>query len=456
MHKAVASVVSALLLAGPLFSQASFHANVAVNALIPPGVVPRRAADFQDNVCIAVNAYPGQPMYANPDAVIALLTGAGIRHVRMGLLPKNNTDAAAQTMHNKIGAAGIKATLVVPNPSSSIAAADLVAAASQHTDAEALENPNEWDQANGYVVANWLPPLLAYMPKVYAAAHSLGLLAYGPALTSNGSYAALGNSRAVMDGNNQHDYIPGFAPETSGWGGSDNVSSHGYGSLEYDADYSNLIGPGIPVVMTEGGYEGQTPAIAHVTPYDVTGIYKMRLWLHAFNKGFARTCQYQLYDDTSTTRSTGPDSFVGSDGNTYHYATFGLLDENLVPRPAYFGIKNLLALVGDTKNSINPTRLNYTLTGGNRAGNHAPAETGRELVAGDLEPSSHVGPERKRGNHGCAANCDLVDHWARRSGCLSVRRNGLGNKPEQVGREHLRGRRERSVLSQGSVVLELL
>ncbi len=83
----------------------------------------------------------------------------------------------------------------------------------------------------------------------------------------------------------------------------------------------------------------------------VHGKYMPRLFLEYFRKGIARTCSYEFLDQWN--QSDNPE------------ANFGLLRNDLTPKPAYTALKNLIVRLGDpapNAKTFTPTALDYTLT----------------------------------------------------------------------------------------------
>ena len=304
-----------------------------------------RASDFLDSVGVVTHFnYTDTAYYQQPDRIIALLQSAGIRHVRDGLL-WGWVAPNLPGIHDKLAAAGIGANLVMPNPdpAGSTSAAALIAAVARHKDVDALEAPNEWDQAGG---STWASTMRAYLPILQGVARTVNVPLYGPSLTSDASYPALGNIGQYMDYNSEHNYWGGRNPESNGWGGPDsNTPPHYYGSLDYDFDKSAIIGPGTPIVQTETGYAVNNTVSQNIISEATEAVYEPRLLLHSWNKGIKRTYIYELMEDPSST------------------AGIGLLRSDMTPRPAFTAISSLMSLLADSSGSFPLQTLNYTLTG---------------------------------------------------------------------------------------------
>jgi hypothetical protein len=72
-----------------------------------------------------------------------------------------------------------------------------------------------------------------------------------------------------------------------------------------------------------------------------------RIFLEYFRKGIARTFSYELLDEWND--SSNPE------------ANYGLLHNDLSPKPAYTALKNLIGLLKDPGSSFTPGLLDYTL-----------------------------------------------------------------------------------------------
>ena len=208
---------------------------------------------------------------------------------------------------------------------------------------DAIEGPNEFDQAGD---ASWVSDLRAYLPVAQQVGQATGLPVYGPSLTQIDSYPELGDVSSMEDFGNIHAYWGGRNPETGGWGPPDSQVNY-YGSMPYDLDEANTDSPGKPVVMTETGYVVNNTPSQNVITESLEAIYEPRLLLHAWNMGFKRTYIYELMDDPSSTPG------------------FGLMRTDLTPRPAYTAIASLMGLVADQPGTFSPQILHYWLDGAN-------------------------------------------------------------------------------------------
>lgn len=315
------------------------------SSLVTPLVAQQqagRASDFLDSVGVNTHfSYTDTAYYRQPSAVIGKIQTLTIRHVRDGLA-YGWVAPHLYAIYDQLAEAGIHPELVTPNPArGGPSAEDLERLLPNYPGADALEAPNEYDQARD---PNWAADLRAYMPTLWQTAHESSLPLIGPSLTQSPSYADLGNVGSHESFSNLHAYWGGRNPETEGWGGTD-AQGHAYGSLAYDFDYLSQTGPGRPVMMTETGYVVTATPRVNQIPEAVEAIYEPRLLLHAWNVGIRRTYIYELIDD--------PSSPPG----------IGLLRSDLTPRPAFQAIATLMRLLSDMPGTQPAAKLSWSLQG---------------------------------------------------------------------------------------------
>jgi hypothetical protein len=301
-----------------------------------------RASDFLNSVGVNTHfSYTDTPYYLQPSETIAAIQALGIHHVRDGLaygwVPPHLYAVYAQ-----LAQAGIHPDLVTPNPAhGGPSAQDLERLLPNYPGLDALEAPNEYDQAKN---PNWAPDLRAYLPTLSQVGRDAGVPIIGPSLTQTESYPKLGDVAADETYSNLHAYWGGRNPETGGWGPPD-AQGHIYGSFAYDFDQLNITGPGKPVFMTETGYVVTDVPKTNQISEAVEAIYEPRLLLHAWNLGVRRTYIYELMDD--------PSSPPG----------IGLMRSDRTPRPAYTALATLMRLLSDTPGPRPPGKLSFTLQG---------------------------------------------------------------------------------------------
>jgi hypothetical protein len=79
-----------------------------------------------------------------------------------------------------------------------------------------------------------------------------------------------------------------------------------------------------------------------------------RLFFEQFNGGITRSYSYELMDE----------------GGSATYSNFGLIQTSLQPKPAYTGVKSLIAALSDPGTTFTTTALTYNITGFNNNVNH--------------------------------------------------------------------------------------
>ncbi|MGC4083755.1 MAG: hypothetical protein QM736_17000 [Vicinamibacterales bacterium] len=165
---------------------------------------------------------------------------------------------------------------------------------------------------------------------------------YGPSLTEQPAYAALGDIGTLIDRGNLHNYFAGRPPGTPGWG------TDGYGSIDWNLRNIRPYSGGKPIVTTETGYTDDPRQPGHV-PAAAAAIYMPRVVLEQFRLGIARTYIYELCDLPA---AGGVD--VG----------YGLLLRDGTPKPAFRSLANLLALLADPGAPFTVTPLARIVSGG--------------------------------------------------------------------------------------------
>jgi hypothetical protein len=266
----------------------------------------------------------------------------GVHHVRDGLAYRW-VAPHLYSIYGQVAEAGIHPDLVAPNPGpTEPSAQELEPLLVHYPGADALEAPNEYDQAKN---PNWAGDLRIYLSTLLHVARGAGIPLIGPSLTQPASYGLLGDVSRLEDFSNLHAYWGGRNPETGGWGGPD-AQGHAYGSFAWDFDKLNMTGRGKPIMMTETGYVAGDVAKRNLIPESVEAIYEPRLLLHAWRLGVQRTYIYELMDDPSSTHG------------------LGLMRSDLTPRPAYRAVATLMRLLADPPTTRSPGTLTWSLKSG--------------------------------------------------------------------------------------------
>jgi hypothetical protein len=311
------------------------------------GVQAASSDAFVDS--IGVNVHFNYQVYINNiPALIQLLKESGIRHVRDGA-PVNAPSYLAVLKQVQSGT-GVKFCLGTTVQ---------YGTTDQYLDGmtqfgvssiDCIEGINEPDApyfgSLSVATPDWHSASIAWQQKIYAACKANSNFAnipiLCPALTTEAgmAYYANGVMSAVCDATNLHCYGDSYNPESAGWGGN------GYGSMQWNLTYlSDPVSTTKPVYATETGYNTCTTGVSQ----DVYAKYLPRLFLNRFGAGVVRSYAYEFYDE-------------GTD-DTYSEDCFGLIYNNLTPKPVYTAVQNMIALMADPGPSFTPGKLNYTLSG---------------------------------------------------------------------------------------------
>lgn len=274
------------------------------------------------------------------------LADLGVHHVRDDLTL--DTPWQYSSMRT-VASAGVKFDLILGAPGDAAPSAYVSTAASQLPGiVDSFEGPNEWDINGG---TGWVGALRTRQAALYAAAKAnpatAGLPVLAPAIAFPWNWSKAGDFGSMADLTNGHLYPGGRAP-----------------SYQLDSSIStlrSLVG-GKPLVISETGYHNATAStLTNLTghpmvPEDVSGSYLPRMLLENFSRGVQRTYDYELLDDFVDPTMANPEDH------------FGLLRNDLTPKPAYIAMKNLLQLVNDPApaggTAFKPGSLAFQVTGG--------------------------------------------------------------------------------------------
>ena len=299
------------------------------------------APGFVDSIGVQTHISYVDTPYAHWQRVMNELNRLGVHHVR-DALPTTPTFIPE---HRQLEAAGIRCTCGVTTDEK-LSAGDIVHAARAAGDVEALEAPNECDAGSncGGGGQKGIARATAILPILARAADELHVPLIGPSFTTAEAYASAGSIAQWVNYNNLHVYFGGRNPGTDGWGAGDRAG-HRYGSFDWWMDQSKVNAPGAPSQITETGYEAfDNPSRAGTIPADVESAYLLRTLLLAWNHGSSRTFIYELLDE-----------FPGSG--------YGLLRNDMSEKPAFKALRNLIALLNESSETVTPRPLDLTLGG---------------------------------------------------------------------------------------------
>ena len=330
-----------------LFFVALFTTLIACNVLPMSSVkthpeVARSAYSFVNSLGIVIKLQRRSTAYSRYDELIRpKLKELGIRHIRDEARPKQ------KHMHHKfndLATIGIKSTLIM-DPRWNVTPKNAVILAKKMAGAiEAVEGPNEWDlhpdleyQGKDYPqgVRNFQADLYKAIKADPATAH---LPVLSPSVSESEHITQLG--KVACDISNIHSYPrAGKLP-------SHKLDEEWIPAAKGTCDSASII-------ATESGYHNA------VNKYGVSeqasAKYLPRLFLEYFNRDIQRTYIHQLLDLKPNPEADRPG---------WHY---GLLRYDGSPKPAFFALKNLIALLQESDrvktDSLSLKSLDYKLVG---------------------------------------------------------------------------------------------
>lgn len=306
----------------------------------PSGVRAHRAQDFVLSTGINTHTYYTNTAYHRRFPTIKhRLVELGVPHVRENLVPGRPDQ---YRMLNQLAGVGIDAQLIVGDPSNGLRGMRrLVAILATRVSgaASAIEGPNEYDLSGD---PRWRPRLDRYQRALFRTVRGTPALAklpiVGPSVGQLRDGLVVTDLSRWLDYGNVHSYPDAEPPELilPTW-------------LEAAARTSGEK----PVMATETGYHnalgarwGQRP-----TSEAAAAAYIPRTYLDYYGRGVARTFPYELIDEF-------PDR--GKDEPEWN---FGLLRDDLSPKPAFVAVRNLIDLVEDPGPKFTTGRLDFTLGG---------------------------------------------------------------------------------------------
>lgn len=301
---ALLAILAALLAAGAWLVLRADDPKPLAGA---PAVRP--AAEFVDSIGVNVHVTYYDTAYARFDEWLARLRELGTRHVRDGLVFGG---PQYEERIRRLAAAGQRMSLIVDEEQGTPAASVDLAAGPLREAVETLEGPNEPDDPS----KAWEPVLRRFLPDLRRAVDSR----FGDSVPLLGPSFVQASSRATMeDMADQWDY--------------ENIHPYPGGGPPVPPDRGS--GGERPVMATETGYHNAVQATEGQPPVseEVAGQYVPRLYAEYFESGVTRSFLYELIDEK-------PDP-----GLTAAEQHFGLLRNDLTPKPAFHALRNLLTRV---------------------------------------------------------------------------------------------------------------
>ncbi|MBE9225223.1 hypothetical protein IQ264_07230 [Phormidium sp. LEGE 05292] len=353
----IATITLLCILAVPIWQEMrSNNLQAAPNT----NVETAKSADaFVDSMGVVTHwGYPDTPYGFKYEEVKQKLVELGIRHVRDTLSPRIQ-DLAAVGIKSQVG--------VQPNEGTPTQLKDNIKAANKPIAAiDSVEGPNEPDifwEGNKITYQNQGFPegVKAFQKDLFTTfkndPETQNIIIIGPAVGKSYGYdtgSPLGNNTLTnyVDWGAFHPYPGGGNPfsapfpyntiEKYFWHGNFpavNIDEWPYAFEVLARPFGNK-----PMAATETGYNTSKNGISE----RMHGKYIPRLYLEYFRKGIARTMNYELLDEWND-----PDN---------REANFGLLRNDLSPKPAYTALKNVINLLKDPGANFKPGSLDYSIS----------------------------------------------------------------------------------------------
>jgi hypothetical protein len=300
--------------------------------LIPMVKETATAADsFVDS--IGINAHfgaSGSVDSAQFPRTSSLLAASGIRHIRVEM---NVNSPSFLSEMKQLAAAGIRANYIVLPGTTRDQILGYPALVSPSL--ESFEPPNEADDQVGQAYPTWVPGCISEQKNLYSwvkgSASTARYPVLGPGMAWAVSIPRIGNISSYYDVANIHDYLGNYNP------GDPYASSI--------VNVARQTSGGKPIVVTETGYGTGTTSPLLDNRNDLR--YMTRLFFELFKDGVARSYSYLFIEY----------------GGLSKFGQFGLIQNSLVPKPAYFGIKSLIGALQDPGAAFAPAALSFRLSG---------------------------------------------------------------------------------------------
>ncbi len=333
-------------------------AGVAVAILIAMAVQPAQGAaarakmadSFVDTIGVATHFGHRDTAYGNYPLIKDKLSDLGVRHVRdrAYLNSKQSLNEEVYGKYRGLAELGIKFNLTVDPRTENLESVNSGKIATIANMAGpslgSFGGPNEYNKTG----PNWATELTAYQRDLYSAVKNNSSTAntpvLGPAMGKPyPSSTDVPNLSAYMDYGNVHPYPGGEYP--SNWG----------------LDYFNLpkareMAGNKPLVATETGYHNATnnndrPGVSE----KAAAKYTPRLYFEYFNRGIARTYDYELMDSRPEPTYTDQEEH------------FGLVRDDGTNKPVFTALKNTITLLEDPGPRFETKSLDYSLSGDHKS-----------------------------------------------------------------------------------------
>jgi hypothetical protein len=301
-------------------------------------VTAKMSDSLVDSIGVNTHTYYNDTVYySHFETVKQRIAELGVRHIRENLMV--DRDDQYERLR-ELAAVGARSTLILGDPIEGTAnLEELVSIVKDELGGAvaAVEGPNEFDLRGG---PGWASELRSYQQQLYASIKSdpalAGLPVIGPSIVHSSAQQELGDISSLLDYGNIHSYPDGYSPES-------NLDRH----FEDSAPNSGQK----QLMATETGYHTAVGWTGEHKPVseEAMATYIPRMYLEYFRRGVARTFSYELLDEAP--------------GATEREDTFGLLHNDLSPKPAFVALRNLIDILEDPGPAFSPAPLPYTLNG---------------------------------------------------------------------------------------------
>ena len=316
-------------------------------------ITARPAYDFVNSVGLATHFDWGpSPYAARFSEVKAALKELGVRHIRQ---PVGNTASAAR-LRSLYAELGVKLIAIMDarngsgssqqlNPGGIAALLNSAKTTVNPNMIVAIEGPNEWNRTEAlYGRTTWPEELRNYQAQLFQRVKADPVLGAKPVVApslsdpmSPGQYAKLGNMEAWTDRANAHVY-PNWLPFEQ--------------KFSQVLPYVRLAYPTQRSWVTETAWHTAYNSGAQFIDEATRAKYIGRAMAHyATNPQLERAYYYQLVDDTANPAYTI---------NNKH---MGLMTNNLQRNPAFYALRNTLAIMCDAPLQFSPESLDINLSG---------------------------------------------------------------------------------------------
>ena len=292
----------------------------------------RSAEALVDSIGVNVHFSYVDTAYVRQSEVLARLQELGVRHVRDGM------PNAVEAMRSGLRAAsrqGIRGTLI-GDPAVEPAPVVTDSVALMGDGIAAFEGPNELDGSGN---PGWASTLRDYMPALEEAVQNEapGVALIGPSFIDPASRISVpGDLPGMFNG---HPYPQGGPPEPA------------IGDLTREVHAS---GHDRGMIVTESGYHNALRATTGQPPVseEAAAVYLPRLLVTAFGAGVRRTFIYELLDEKPDPGLLDPEQH------------FGLLRQDLSPKPAFRAVQTLIAAVKESPGDSRSGGLSWNIRAG--------------------------------------------------------------------------------------------